>query len=106
MAKRIRMTEFEEAVLKAELPVLVDFYSDSCVACKKLAPVLAGAEDDYEGKVLVYKVNTSFESELAEKYNVFSNPTLILFKGGEEVDRKTGVINPVQLYQWIDTYSV
>ena len=47
MAVRVSKADFEEKVLKEALPVLVDFYSDSCVACKKLAPVLGNAEDDY-----------------------------------------------------------
>ena len=56
MAVRVSKADFEEKVLNESLPVLVDFYSDSCVACKKLAPVLGNAEDDYEDKVKVYKV--------------------------------------------------
>lgn len=82
MAVRVSKTDFEEKVLKEKLPVLVDFYSDSCVACKKLAPVLGNAEDDYEDKIKVYKVNTNFDVELAEQYEVQANPTLILFKAG------------------------
>lgn len=65
----------------------MDFYSDSCVACKKLAPVLGNAEDDYEDKIKVYKVNTNFDVELAEQYEVQANPTLILLKTDR---RKTG----------------
>ena len=68
MAVRVSKADFEEKVLKEALPVLVDFYSDSCVVCKKLAPVLGNAEDDYEDKVKVYKVNTNFDVELAEQY--------------------------------------
>ena len=83
MAVRVSKTDFEEKVLKEKLPVLVDFYSDSCVACKKLAPVLGNAEDDYEDKIKVYKVNTNFDVELAEQYEVQANPTLILFKDGQ-----------------------
>ena len=68
MAVRVSKADFEEKVLKEALPVLVDFYSDSCVACKKLAPVLGNAEDDYEDKIKVYKVNTNFDVKLAEQY--------------------------------------
>ena len=52
MAARISKADFDEKVLKSKLPVIVDFYSDSCVACKKLAPVLGDIEDDYEDKLL------------------------------------------------------
>ena len=95
MAVRVSKTDFEEKVLKEKLPVLVDFYSDSCVACKKLAPVLGNAEDDYEDKIKVYKVNTNFDVELA-------NPTLILFKDGQAKDRKTGALKQVELNSWIE----
>ena len=89
MAARISKDDFEEKVLKSDLPVIVDFYSDSCVACKKLAPVLGGVEDDYEGRINVYKVNTNFDAELAEKYEVTANPTLLFVKAKvaiEELD--------------------
>ena len=96
MAVRVSKTDFEEKVLKEKLPVLVDFYSDSCVACKKLAPVLGNAEDDYEDKIKVYKVNTNFDVELAEQYEVQANPTLILFKDGQAKDRKTGALKQAE----------
>ena len=89
MAVRVSKTDFEEKVLKEKLPVLVDFYSDSCVACKKLAPVLGNAEDDYD-------------VELAEQYEVQANPTLILFKDGQAKDRKTGALKQAELNSWIE----
>lgn len=104
MAVRVSKGDFEEKVLKEALPVLVDFYSDSCVACKKLAPVLGNAEDEYEDKIRVYKVNTNFDGDLAETYGVLSNPTLILFKEGQEHSRKVGVLKPAELNSWIEEY--
>ena len=97
MAVRVSKTDFEEKVLKEKLPVLVDFYSDSCVA-----PVLGNAEDDYEDKIKVYKVNTNFDVELAEQYEVQANPTLILFKDGQAKDRKTGALKQAELNSWIE----
>ena len=102
MAVRVSKEDFEEKVLKEALPVLVDFYSDFCVACKKLAPVLGNAEDDYEDKIKVYKVNTNFDVELAEQYKVQSNPTLILFKDGQVKDRKVGALKQADLNSWIE----
>lgn len=104
MAARVSKGDFEEKVLKEALPVLVDFYSDSCVACKKLAPVLGDAEDEYEDKIKVYKINTNFDQELAETYRVLSNPTLILFKEGQESSRKVGALKPAELKSWIEEY--
>ena len=102
MAVRVNAETFAAEVLQAEGLVLVDFYSDSCVACKKLAPVLGNAEDDYEDKIKVYKVNTNFDVELAEQYEVQSNPTLILFKDGQEKDRKVGALKQADLNSWIE----
>ncbi len=102
MAVRVSKGDFEAKVLKEPLPVLVDFYSDSCVACKKLAPVLGNAEDEYEDKIKVYKVNTNFDVELAETYKVQANPTLILFKAGEEAGRKVGALKSAELNGWIE----
>lgn len=56
MAARVNKDEFEGKVLKSDIPVLVDFYSDSCVPCKKMTPVIGDVEDDMEGKLAVYKV--------------------------------------------------
>lgn len=102
MAARISNAEFEEKVLNSSIPVIVDFYSDSCVACKKLAPVLGGIEDDYEDKLAVYKVNSGYESELVEKYEITANPTLIFFKNGEVIDRKIGAQSPIALQEWVE----
>ena len=102
MAARVTANEFEEKVLKESKPVVVDFYSDSCIACKKLSPVLGDLEDNYEDKVLVYKLNTGFDGELAADYGVMSNPTLILFKDGEVVDKKVGAANYDDLAAWVE----
>ncbi len=97
MAVRVSEADFEEKVLKSDKPVIVDFYSDSCVACKMLAPVLGNIEDDYEDKINVYKVNTNFDAGLAEKYEVTANPTLLFMKNGEAVERTVGFQKPADL---------
>lgn len=61
MAKRVNTEEFESEVLQSELPVVVEFYSDSCIPCKQLSPILGGIEDDYEDQLKVVKVNVNFE---------------------------------------------
>lgn len=101
MAIRVTKDDFDNKVLESNVPVLVDFYSDSCVACKKLAPVLGDLEDNYEGKLSVVKVNTNFDTELSEKYRIMSNPTVLLFKNGEELTRKVGALSLTALEEWI-----
>lgn len=91
MAERITATDFEDKVLKAEIPVLVDFYSDSCIPCKMLSPILSQLGTELDGKLIIYKVNVGYEQELADKYEVMASPTLIFFKGGEEVSRLHGM---------------
>ena len=102
MAARVNKDEFEGKVLKSDIPVLVDFYSDSCVPCKKMTPVIGDVEDDMEGKLAVYKVNINFDTELAESYDVQSVPTLLLFDKGSEKARQSGAVRKPQLVEWIE----
>lgn len=97
MAVRISRDDFKQEVLENQLPVIVDFYSDSCIPCKQLAPILGGLEDDYEGRLKVYKVNVNFDAELAEEYSVMASPTLVFFKEGQEVERVRGLIKRPEL---------
>ena len=84
--------------------MLVDFYSDSCIACKKLSPTLSQAENILNSQYYFYKVNTNFEDQFTEKYEIMSNPTLIIFQSGKEIGRKTGVQNPEELMQWLESF--
>ena len=102
MAERLNAENFDEKVLKSDIPVLVDFYSDSCVPCKKLSPVVGDIEDDNEGKLKVFKVNVNFDEDLASKYDVMSVPTLVVFNNGAEVDRRTGADKKSVIEDWIN----
>jgi thioredoxin 1 len=102
MAERIYTDDFKEKVLDSSIPVLVDFYSDSCIACKKLAPTLCDVEEDYEGKINVFKVNTGYDTKLVQEYEILSNPTLILFKDGKAVDRQIGAKDYDEITDWVD----
>ena len=92
MAERITTADFEAKVLASDIPVLVDFYSDSCVPCKMLSPVLSQLDTELEGRLRIYKVNVGYEQELVEKYEVQASPTLIFFVGGNESSRLRGAV--------------
>ena len=104
MAERISETDFAEKVKQAEGIVMLDFYSDSCIPCKRLSPILGGIEEEYAGTVSVYKVNVNYEEKLVEEYQVMSSPTLILFRNGEMLDRKSGIQKKTELTEWLDKY--
>ena len=102
MAARVNKDEFEGKVLKSDIPVLVDFYSDSCVPCKRLSPVLFALEEEYAEKLKIVKININFDSELAEKYEVQAAPTLVFFKNGEEVSRLRGAVKQAEIKEVIE----
>ena len=102
MAQRINKDNFEEKVLKSPLPVLVDFYSDSCIPCKQLSPVLGDIEDEREDTLSVYKVNVNYDMELAEKYDVMGVPALRLFVQGEVKAERAGAAGKADIEAWID----
>lgn len=81
---------FEQEVLKAGLPAMVDFFADWCMPCKMAAPVLEELAEEYEGKVKIAKVDVDRSQALAQKYGVMSIPTVIVFKDGQEAERQVG----------------
>jgi len=81
---------FEEEVIKSDVPVLVDFWAEWCVPCRMVTPIVEEISEDYAGKLKVGKFNVDDGTELASKYNVVSIPTLLLFKDGEIVNQKIG----------------
>ena len=81
---------FDEKLLTAEKPVLVDFWASWCGPCKMAGPELEAAEAELAGKVIVAKVNIDELPALTSRFNVKAVPTFIVFKGGKEVSRFTG----------------
>ena len=102
MERKFTSENFEAEVLKSEKPVLVDFYSDSCIPCKQLSPVLGDIEDEREDTLSVYKVNVNYDMELAEKYDVMGVPALRLFVQGEVKAERAGAAGKADIEAWID----
>ena len=102
MSVRVNAESFEAEVLNSKLPVLADFYSDSCVPCKRLSPVLAEIEEQYADRINIAKININFDAELAEKYEVRAAPTLIFFKDGQETERLIGAVRKSEITEIIE----
>ena len=86
----ITTANFEEEVLKSDIPVLVDFWDTWCGPCRMVAPVVAEIAEEYAGKVKVGKVNVDDEMALAAKFGITGIPTLLVFKNGEVVNQQIG----------------
>jgi len=97
LAFRVNEDNFNKEVLESDMPVLVEFYSDSCIPCKQMAPILGDLEDDYENKLKIAKVNVNFDGNIAENYKVMASPTFLLFHKGIEKDRFRGIAKKEEL---------
>lgn len=104
MAKRLGKADFETFIRQEKGLLLVDFYSDSCIPCKQLSPVLSEVEEEYEKSLKVCKVNINYDGEIAEGFQIMSVPALILLKDGEVLDKKTGFIKKDALKEWVSGY--
>lgn len=82
---------FEEEVIKSDIPVIVDFFAEWCGPCKMMGPIFEEVGSKYDGKVKFAKLNVDEARETAMKYGVMSIPTLITFKGGNQIDTLVGL---------------
>ena len=86
-------SNFEAEVLKADLPVLVDFFAEWCGPCKRVAPVVEQLAEDLKGRAKVVKLNVEEAPATSEKYNVMSIPTFIVIKNGTAVKQHVGELS-------------
>jgi len=88
----IQLTDqnFEEMVLKSDKPVLVDFYADWCGPCRMVSPIIEELAKQYEGRMLVGKLDVDANPQVAGKYGVMSIPTVVQFNAGAEAERQVG----------------
>ena len=93
---------FEQEVVQSPTPVLVDLWAAWCGPCRLLAPVVEELAGTYAGKVKMGKVNVDDYPQLAAQFRVMNIPTLLLFKGGQEVDRIVGVVPKQELSRHLD----
>jgi len=103
--QRVDSSSFDQEVLKSGLPVVVDFYADWCGPCKRMEPILEKVSNEHTGKVKVVKLNSDENEQLSVNYQVRGLPTLIMFKGGQEVDRKLGFQSEHELSRFLTSVS-
>ena len=94
MTQPIHVTdeEFEEEVIKADIPVMVDFWADWCGPCKMIAPIVEELAEEFDGKVKFAKLDVDSNPQVAMTYGIRSIPTLLIFKGGTPVGQIVGAV--------------
>jgi thioredoxin 1 len=95
---------FEKTVLQSSLPVIVDFWAPWCGPCKMVAPILDKIAKEYAGKLLVAKVNTDSDSEMAIQYGIQGIPTMLFVFGGKIINRQVGALPEPMLREVIEQF--
>jgi thioredoxin 1 len=106
MSKTIELTDtnFVQKISSSEVPVLVDYWAEWCGPCKMVGPILEELANDFEGKIVIGKVDVDTNKDSAAKQRVMSIPTLVLFKDGQPVDQRVGALTRNQLEEFINQY--
>jgi len=95
-------SNFDEEVLKSDLPVLVDYWAEWCGPCRMIAPILDEVAEQYQGKIKVAKLNIDENPETPRAHAIRGIPTLMLFKNGKVEGTKVGAVSKSQLTAFID----
>jgi thioredoxin 1 len=98
--------DFDDRVLKTQSVFLVDFWAEWCGPCKMIAPILDEIAPQYEGRVIIAKINVDQNQHIPARFGVRGIPTLMLFKGGQIAATKVGALNKTQLVAFLDSHVV
>lgn len=101
--KHVSDASFDADVLKADVPVLVDYWAEWCGPCKMIAPILEEVAKEYAGRVAIAKLNVDENGETPAKYGIRGIPTLMLFKDGKAAATKVGAMSKSQLTAFLDS---
>jgi thioredoxin 1 len=100
--KHVTDATFDNDVLKAGTPVLVDYWAEWCGPCKMIAPILDEVSKDYDGRLKIAKMNVDENRDVPAKFGIRGIPTLMLFKGGQLAATKVGALSKAQLTAFLD----
>jgi len=108
MNEPIHVTDsvFQKSVIESSIPVIVDFWAPWCGPCKMVAPILEKIAKDYEGKLIVAKVNTDENQEWASRYGVQGIPTMLFIAGGKVIHRQVGSIPEGMMRDAVDQFLI
>jgi thioredoxin 1 len=101
--KTVTDVSFQDDVLNASTPVVIDFWAEWCPPCKKIAPALEELAQEYGERVTIAKINVDDNQVEASKHGIRSIPTFIVYKGGKPIAMKPGAGNKAELKAWIDS---
>ena len=100
--KEIAPSQFDSEVLHSDVPVLVDFYTESCSPCRMMSPILAEMELESSGALKIVKIDAAADGQLSASFRVNAVPTFVLFNRGQQVGQITGARGKKDLTKWVE----